>query len=101
MKKIDSEEGKYKIPHIGWNTIDVLKENKIIEKSSEEKRFYFVHSYYVNPNEKDLTLATTNYGDSFCSAFWKNNIYGVQFHPEKSHKFGINLIKNFVNLNKC
>nr|WP_179852323.1 imidazole glycerol phosphate synthase subunit HisH [Prochlorococcus marinus] len=98
VKKIDSEKGKYKIPHIGWNTIDILKKNKIIEGSSEEIRFYFVHSYCVHPNEKNLMIASTKYGRSFCSAFRKKNIYGVQFHPEKSHKFGMNLIRNFVNL---
>lgn len=98
VKKMDSEKGKFKIPHIGWNTIDILKKNKIIEESSEEIRFYFVHSYYVHPNEKNLMIASTKYGRSFCSVFRKKNIYGVQFHPEKSHKFGMTLIRNFVNL---
>tara|TARA_B100000989_G_C19518602_1_gene462962 strand:+ start:78 stop:698 length:621 start_codon:yes stop_codon:yes gene_type:complete len=98
VKKMDSEKGKYKIPHIGWNTIDILKKNKIIQESSEEIRFYFVHSYYVHPNEENLMIASTKYGRSFCSAFRKKNIYGVQFHPEKSHKFGMKLIRNFVNL---
>lgn len=86
-----------KIPHMGWNTLDIKKENMLINPNDDE-RFYFVHSYYVDCLDKYDILSTTNYGHDFTSAFSKNNIYGVQFHPEKSHRFGMKLIKNFIDL---
>ena len=87
-----------KIPHMGWNTLDITRCNPLLENDPEEQRFYFVHSYYVKPNASELCIAKTLYGSEFCSAFNSDNIFGVQFHPEKSHRFGISLMKKFVNI---
>ena len=94
----DSSRNELKIPHMGWNTLEITRQNPLIEKSHEEKRFYFVHSYYVQPLSDELCIAKTFYGSEFCSAFNSDNIFGVQFHPEKSHRFGLSLIKKFVEL---
>ena len=84
------------IPHMGWNTIRVTKADPIVKKNLNEKDFYFVHSYiYENINEENI-LGLTTYGKNFPSIINKGNIYGVQFHPEKSHKNGLKLIKNFI-----
>lgn len=81
---------------MGWNLVEKKKENSLYSGMYEKPRFYFVHSYYaVCKNESDV-LTTTNYGFSFVSSFAKDNIYGVQFHPEKSHKFGMCILKNFI-----
>jgi len=95
-KIYDNKE--YKIPHMGWNTVEIKKETVLFDNSDDsEKRFYFVHSYYV-PEVSDCDIITkTNYGIDFVSCFQKNNIFGAQFHPEKSHKFGMNFYKNFIN----
>lgn len=88
---------KLKVPHMGWNTAYNKKTSKLIDTSIEEKRFYFVHSYFVDcMDEKDKLLAT-NYGADFISGFEKENILGVQFHPEKSHRYGMELLFNFAN----
>jgi len=87
-----------KIPHMGWNYV-YPKENILLFKNSlDDMRFYFVHSYYVECQDECDIIATTEYGNSFTSAIGRDNIYGVQFHPEKSHKYGMNLLKNFVEL---
>lgn len=93
-KKFVSDE--LKIPHMGWNIVKHKKTSKLFDENGTEKRFYFVHSYCVSCNNKDDILTTTPYGHDFISSFEKENIIGVQFHPEKSHKFGMNLIRNFV-----
>ncbi|ODS41279.1 MAG: imidazole glycerol phosphate synthase, glutamine amidotransferase subunit [Candidatus Altiarchaeales archaeon WOR_SM1_79] len=87
-----------KIPHMGWNTIDIRKESCLYGDMYEEPRFYFVHSYYVKCNNPENSLTTTNHGIEFCSSVMEDNILGVQFHPEKSHKFGMKLLKNFAEL---
>jgi glutamine amidotransferase len=85
---------KLKVPHMGWNTLEVSK-NSTILKLGNNNHYYFVHSYYVKcENEKDI-LTSTNYGINFDSSFQKENITGVQFHPEKSHKTGLELLENF------
>lgn len=85
------------IPHMGWNRAKLNKKSKLINEVSEcENRFYFVHSYAVSCQESEDVLTTSVYGYDFVSSFEKNNIIGCQFHPEKSHKFGMNLFKNFV-----
>jgi glutamine amidotransferase len=85
-----------KVPHMGWNIIYNQKESKLFTPTDDEERFYFVHSYYVSCNDREDILTTTSYGHNFVSSFEKENIVGVQFHPEKSHKFGMRLFKNFV-----
>lgn len=85
-----------KVPHMGWNSVEVRKTHPLIEGMEQEMRFYFVHSYYVKCNREEDILTTTKYGISFVSAFANGNILGVQFHPEKSHKFGLQLLKNFI-----
>lgn len=87
-----------KIPHMSWNEVEVKKASILFPDKSSVERFYFVHSYHMQPNNYHDVLTTTNYGYDFVSAVEKDNIFGVQFHPEKSHKFGMNLLKNFVNL---
>lgn len=89
---------EFKIPHMGWNTITVVKDNNLLEISELERRYYFVHSYFVSCNDENDVLFKTNYGIDFVSGLKKNNIFGVQFHPEKSHKFGMELMNNFIKL---
>ena len=91
-------ENSIKVPHMGWNTVKVVKKNNLIDANDVEKRFYFVHSFYVSCKNREDVLCTTGYDPEFVSAFSVNNIYGVQFHPEKSHKFGLQLMKSFVEL---
>ena len=86
------------IPHVGWNHVSVERENPLIPRDGSEQRFYFTHSYHAVCAHEDDILGTTEYGYSFTAAFRKNNIYGVQFHPEKSHRFGMALIKRFLEL---
>jgi len=88
-----------RVPHMGWNTVRVKKQCCLTMDMDEESRFYFVHSYYVKCKNPDNVLMTTTYGIEFCSAVIKDNILGVQFHPEKSHKFGMRLLRNFAE--KC
>lgn len=88
---------KFKIPHMGWNFINIKKHDKLLY-GLENSRFYFVHSYYVVCSNRENIMATTVYGIEFVSIFKKNNIIGVQFHPEKSHKYGLKLLENFLKL---
>ncbi len=98
VKKFNFSDNKeLKIPHMGWNYIKPNKTSNLLIGLEENSRFYFVHSYFVdcvNPEDK---LTTTQYGHDFVSAFEHNNLIGVQFHPEKSHRFGISLFKNFLS----
>ena len=88
----------FKIPHMGWNDVRQTKESKLLSKMYEDPRFYFVHSYHLQCNDPKDILLTANYGYDFTCAIEQENIYGVQFHPEKSHKYGMKLIENFVRL---
>ncbi len=94
--QFDQECAHLKIPHMGWNTIQIYQPNPIFTDMDKESRFYFVHSYHVICTDTSAVLAETQYGYNFTSAVAKENIIGVQFHPEKSHKFGMKLLKNFV-----
>ena len=94
IKKFSNK--KLIIPHMGWNTIRVNKADPIVKKNLNEKDFYFVHSYIYEDINKENILGLTTYGKNFPSIINKGNIYGVQFHPEKSHKNGLKLIKNFI-----
>lgn len=94
-----SHEVMPRVPHMGWNTISKKKPHKMVEGFDESSsRFYFVHSYYVKCNNEQDILLTCNYHQSFAASFQKNNIIGVQFHPEKSHKYGAIMFKNFLAL---
>ncbi|NBB22962.1 imidazole glycerol phosphate synthase subunit HisH [Runella sp. CRIBMP] len=88
----------YKVPHMGWNTVEIQKESPLFAGVSQEAMYYFVHSYYMKCHDAKDTLGSTNYALSFTSAIQKNNIYGTQFHPEKSHEWGDRLIQNFIAL---
>ena len=92
------QDNKLKVPHMGWNIVSSPKANPLLPPSPEEQRFYFVHSYKVVLDDTAMTIGTTNYGGEFCAAFQKKNIFGVQVHPEKSHRFGMELIRRFVEL---
>lgn len=97
-KKFIFEKSELKIPHMGWNNL-LIKDNETLFKGlSEENFFYFVHSYFVSCKIEENVLAETSYGNKFVSAFNKGNIYGCQFHPEKSHDAGLLVLKNFANL---
>lgn len=96
--RFDKTDSSLKIPHMGWNTINIRQPSGIFAEMPEEPRFYFVHSYYVRCREEADVLATTHYGSEFTSAVRRDNIMGTQFHPEKSHKFGMKVFRNFVNL---
>jgi glutamine amidotransferase len=97
-----SNESPLRVPHMGWNHLEVLRTNPLLElnfemkKEGEEKdRFYFAHSYYVQPRDETQVLAQCEYGFPFAAAMRKDNIFGVQFHPEKSHRFGMGLFRKF------
>lgn len=93
-----SVTNKIKIPHMGWNNLHIKKDNPLFKSISENDLFYFVHSYYISCMNKTDILATTSYGKEFVSVFNKENIWGCQFHPEKSHRSGLQLLKNFSEL---
>ena len=89
---------KLRLPHIGWNNLQLKKKSDIFDGLDEDAYFYFVHSYEFEVEDKSNIISTTNYEYDFVSAVQKNNIFGVQFHPEKSQKSGLMLLKNFTNL---
>ena len=97
-KKFELDDPKLKIPHMGWNTVKFNKESELTTEIRSNSRYYFVHSYYVECNDKYDVLCTTNYGQEFVSGFQHENIFGLQFHPEKSHKFGMELLANFCKI---
>ncbi|MEY4292997.1 MAG: imidazole glycerol phosphate synthase, glutamine amidotransferase subunit [Bacteroidota bacterium] len=96
--KFNLDDPQLKIPHMGWNTVQFKKESNLRNEIIPNPRYYFVHSYYVECNNTADILCTTNYGVEFVSGFQHNNIFGVQFHPEKSHTFGMELLDNFCKL---
>jgi glutamine amidotransferase len=86
------------LPHVGWNSIHKIKESALFERIEDGSDFYFVHSYAMKPVDTTCITSVTDYGGDFCSSLQKDNLYGVQFHPEKSHVAGKRLIENFINL---
>jgi glutamine amidotransferase len=84
-----------KVPHMGWNTVRLLKKPPIFDGIKDESYFYFVHSYYVAPDDEGIIAGTTDYGMTFTSMVWKDNIIATQFHPEKSQETGLKILKNF------
>lgn len=86
------------VPHMGWNAVQTTKPCTLLETAEKEQRFYFVHSFYVECTDMADVSGVTHYGNDFISAFERGNLMGVQFHPEKSHRFGMKLFEHFVNL---
>ena len=93
------EMNDVKIPHVGWNNVNFTKKNSILINVEDNANYYFTHSYHLNCSHKENVIAETNYGLDFISIVGKNNIYGVQFHPEKSLKSGIKILDNFSKIN--
>lgn len=89
---------EYKIPHMGWNQVQFGKEIPLFNEMENPSRFYFAHSYYLEPNSAEGVIGITNYGKDFCTVVQKENIIGLQFHPEKSHRFGKKVLSNFNQL---
>ena len=98
VSKIDNQDGKYKLPHIGWNQINIVKDSKIFKDIENNSHMYFVHSYELVPNDKSVVSATTDYSSNIVCSVEKENIFGTQFHPEKSDKIGLQIIDNFIKL---
>ena len=98
VSKIDNQNGKYKLPHIGWNQINIFKNDKIFKDIENNSHMYFVHSYEFIPGDKSVISATTDYSSKIVCSIEKENIFGTQFHPEKSDKIGLKIIQNFINL---
>jgi len=94
--RFEPTETAPKVPHMGWNRVAPVRPSPLVDELPDEPRFYFVHSYYVRCHQPDDVLLTTSYGMAFHSAFQRGNVAGVQFHPEKSHKFGMRLLHNFA-----
>ena len=98
VSKIDNKSGRFKLPHIGWNEINIKKDSKIFRDIDDKSHMYFVHSYEFVPEDKAVISATTDYSTNVVCAAEKENIFGTQFHPEKSDKVGLKLIDNFLKL---
>ncbi|MDH5543259.1 MAG: imidazole glycerol phosphate synthase subunit HisH [Nitrospinota bacterium] len=95
VRKFPADE--MKVPHMGWNSVDISRDSRLLEGIHDGTYFYFVHSYYVDP-EEDVSIATTDYGFNFVSAVEKGNIFATQFHPEKSQAEGLKILENFAGL---
>jgi len=98
VSKIDNKNGKYKLPHIGWNQINIVKDSKIFKDVENNSHMYFVHSYEFIPEDEDVISATTDYASKVVCSVEKENIFGTQFHPEKSDKIGLKIIDNFLKM---
>ncbi len=98
VSKIDNKNGKYKLPHIGWNQINFVKKSKIFKEVENDSHMYFVHSYEFIPEDKNVISAVTDYSTKIVCSVEKDNLFGTQFHPEKSDKSGLKIINNFIDL---
>ena len=96
--KIDNQDGKFKLPHIGWNELNIVKDSQIFKDIKNKSHMYFVHSYEFIPKDKTVISATTDYSSRIVCSVEKENIFGTQFHPEKSDKEGLKIIDNFLNI---
>ena len=97
VSKIDNQNGKFKLPHIGWNEITIIKDGNIFKNVKNKSHMYFVHSYEFVPEEKNVISSITDYSTNIVCSVEKENIFGTQFHPEKSDKLGLKLIENFIS----
>jgi imidazole glycerol-phosphate synthase subunit HisH len=91
-------EEKYKVPHMGWNNVEIVNDSILFKTDLPEHRFYFVHSYYYQCKDQKHVIGESQYGIKFTCAVQNGNIFGTQFHPEKSHKYGMRLLKSFAEL---
>ena len=98
VSKINNQNGKFKLPHIGWNEIIITKESNIFKNIENKSHMYFLHSYEFIPNEKNLISSITDYSTNIVCSVEKENIFGTQFHPEKSDKLGLQFIENFISI---
>ena len=98
VSKIDNQNWKFKLPHIGWNELNIVKDSQIFKDIKNKSHMYFVHSYEFIPKDKNVISATTDYSSRIVCSVEKENIFGTQFHPEKSDKEGLKIIDNFLNL---
>ena len=98
VSKIDNKNGKYKLPHIGWNQINIVKDSKIFKGVENNSHMYFVHSYEFIPEDKSVISSITNYSSKIVCSVERDNLFGTQFHPEKSDKIGLKVIDNFLKL---
>ena len=98
VSKINNQNGKYKLPHIGWNQINIIKKSKIFQNIQNNSHMYFVHSYEFIPEDKSVISAITDYSTNIVCSIERENIFGTQFHPEKSDKMGLKIIDNFLSL---
>ncbi len=98
VSKIDNQNGKFKLPHIGWNEIEIQKESKIFKDIKNKSHMYFVHSYEFIPEDKSVISSTTDYSSKIVCSVERDNLFGTQFHPEKSDKTGLKIIDNFLKL---
>ena len=98
VSKIDNQKGKFKLPHIGWNEIEIEKKSKILKDIKDKSHMYFVHSYEFIPEDKSVISASTDYSTKIVCAVERDNLFGTQFHPEKSDKSGLKIIDNFLKL---
>jgi len=98
VKRFTAGQEKLKIPHMGWNHVEVVSDNPLVINEEPNQRFYFVHSYYVECNTENDVILKSRYGINFVAGFQHKNIFGVQFHPEKSHRYGKQLIKQFLEV---
>lgn len=99
--RFDPSMGRLPVPHMGWNTARATRNHPVFDRELDQPRFYFVHSYYVRCDSRENVLTDTDYGHTFTSAVCRDNIVGVQFHPEKSHRFGMALLRNFSECILC
>lgn len=90
--------GPLKVPHMGWNSLEVIRRAPVLEGLAAEPYVYFVHSYYVRPGDESVIAARTEYGARFTSVVWRKNLFATQFHPEKSQKVGLGILRRFVEL---
>jgi imidazole glycerol-phosphate synthase subunit HisH len=98
-KKFNLNTSQFKIPHIGWNTLRICQKDSFLKYTTENDQFYFVHSYHVDCEDQNDVAAYADYGQNFVAAIRKENIFGTQFHPEKSHEQGLEILKTFINCN--
>ncbi|HOX37024.1 MAG TPA: imidazole glycerol phosphate synthase subunit HisH [Candidatus Brocadiia bacterium] len=95
---VDRGEPRLKVPHMGWNQVEVVRPAPIFKGLEGDHFFYFVHSFYASPRNRDVVAGSTEYGHPFASAIWRDNVFATQFHPEKSQKNGLRMLRNFIEL---